>query len=854
MPDGSIRVETKLDTDGVEHGLEDVEKMCENTKKQLEKVGKELKLEAKVDVDTSAINNVADEAKSEIEKLAEALDFKVKPVSIVNESGLNKAQKKLEDIKAEIERIQAETDKILPEATTDEQTANILAMEAEETKKLLAEQNELNRAIEEYKVKKAEAAAEKQRQAEAKAAEREAKAVEKQRLAEEKAAEKQYQTDVKGVNSSAGMNLAGYDFISKINTAEEYDSALAQVRSRMRQIESETQKLAAAKGIDPADALKTNAEYQKLKSKLDALVNTTKKFKQTSKDSFDTAKKSAASMGDGIKKAIGTMAKYTVAVFGARSAFYAIKSAIGSAVSENERLNNTVTAMKGLLAHTLSPAIEKVVYYIQYGLAYLNLFIKTLTGVDLVAEYNASALEKQAKATKEAAKAAKDANSQLAGFDEKNMLSDPTADTASTENVAPTLDLPDVSGGQFEQICETIKANLGDILAFAGGAMIAVGLVLLVCGQIPMGIAAILAGITLTAAAIGNSDAMTDKAETLINTIMLIAGGALLAIGIILCTTGMIPLGVALIAAGAALIISAVAMRVDELPNEAQTMITKIMAIAGAALLVIGIILTFCVASIPLAVALIAAGAALLITAAVLAADKLPNDVRTFIMVVAAIASAAMLVLGIILIATGVNLMLGVALLAAGAAGLITVAALNKDVVKNWVSDAFNSVKNFWNTYIAKYFTKQWWMNKLNALPDGAKAAINTAGYYIERGINGIIGKINTVSFSVPTWVPGIGGSVVGFNLPYVSIPRLARGAIVNNPGAGKHIIAGEEGAEAILPLESHTEWMDVLAEKIAEKISIPIINKFIVEGKEIFTAYNKNQQRYNFATNGGVL
>ena len=825
MADGSIRVETKLDTDGVEHGLEDVEKMCEDTKKQLEKVGKELNLEAKVNVDTSAINNIADEAKSEIEKLAEALDFKVKPVSIVNESGLNKAHKKLENIKAEIERIQAETDKILPEATTDEQTANILAMEAEKTKKLIAEQKELNRAIEEYKVKKAQAAT-----------------------------QKQAKTDIKDVNSEVKNSLVGDDFLSKINTAEEYDAALAQVKSRMRQIESETQRLAAAKGIDPADALKTNAEYQKLKSKLDALVNTTKKFRQTSKDSFDTAKKSAASMGDGIKKAIGTMAKYTVAVFGARSAFYAIKSAIGSAVFENERLNNTVTAMKGLLAYALSPAIEKVVYYIQYGLAYLNLFIKTLTGVDLVAGYNAKALEKQAKATKEAAKAAKEANSQLAGFDEKNMLSDPTANKASTENVAPTLDLPDVSGGQFEQICETIKANLGDILAFVGGAMIAVGLVLLVCGQIPMGIAAILAGIALTAAAIGNSDAMTDKAETLINTIMLIAGGALLAIGVILCTTGMIHLGVALIAVGAALIISAVAMKVDELPNEAQTMIMKIMAIAGAALLVIGIILTFCVASIPLAVALIAAGAALLITAAVLAADKLPNDVRTFVMVVAAIASAAMLVLGIILIATGANLVLGVALLAAGAAGLVTVASLNKDVIKNWVSDAWNSVKNFWNTYIGKYFTEEWWKNKLNAIPDGAKAAINTAGYYIERGINGIIGKINTVSFNVPSWVPGIGGSVVGFNLPYVSIPRLERGAIVNNPGAGKHIIAGENGAEAILPLENHTEWMDTLADKIAEKISIPIINKFIVEGKEVFTAYNKNQQRYNFATNGGVL
>lgn len=836
MADGSIRVETKLDTDGVETGLDDVEKMCEDTKKQLEKVGKELNIEAKVNIDNKDIDKAVDETRADLEKIAEALDFKVKPVSVVNESGLNKAQKRLADIKAQIEAIQAETDKMLEQAATDEQAVNILEMETEETKKLIAEQKELNRAIDEYKQKKAAAAETKQA----------------------KTAEKQYNSDVKGVNTDVGTALVGDDFLSKINTAEEYEAALARVKGRMTQIEAETRKLAAVKGIDPNDALEANAEYQKLKAKLEALTNSTKEFKQTSKDSFDTAKKGAASMGDGIKKAIGTMTKYTIAIFGARSAFYAIKSAIGSAVSENEKLNNTVTAMKGVLAHALSPAIERVVYYIQYGLAYLNLFIKTLTGVDLVAQYNAKALKKQAEATKETAKATKDANNQLASFDEKNMLSSNASDKADktdVESIAPTLDLPDVSGGKFEQICETIKKNLGDILAFAGGAMIAVGLVLLVCGQIPMGIAAILAGITITAAAIGNSDAMTDKVETLINTILLIAGGALLALGLILCTTpAFFKLGIALVAVGAAALVSALVMKADELPNETQRMLMIIMGIAGAAMLALGVILCLTTAMIPLGIALIAFGAASLVATAVLAADKLPNDIRTFIMTITAIASAAMLVLGIILCATGVHVTLGVTLIAAGAAGLVTVASLNKDVIKNWVSDEWNSVKNFWNTYIGKYFTKQWWMSKLDAIPDGVKAAINTAISFVERGVNWIVGKINSILFTVPSWVPGIGGSVVGFNLPYVSIPRLARGGIVNNPGRGQHIIAGEAGAEAVLPLETNTEWMNILAEKIAERISIPIVNKFYVDSKEVATSYNKNQERFTFATNGGVL
>lgn len=835
MADGSIRIETKLDTQGVENGFDDIEKMGEDAKRNLEEIGKTLNLEARVSIDDSQLKKVGDSTQAELEKIAEALDFKVKPVSITNESGLNKAQKKLADIQAEIEKIQAETDKILEKTATDDQAAKVLEVEAEETKKLIAEQKELNRAIEEYKQKKAAAA----------------------EIKQAKTAEKQYKSDVKSVNTDVGTALVGDDFLSKINTAEEYEAALVRIRSRMAQIEAETNKLAAAKGIDPEDALRTNKEYQKLKSQLDALTNTTKKFRSATKGSFEEARKGADRMGDSIKKALKTMTKYSLAVFGARSAFYAIKGAIGEAVSENEKLSNTVNGMKGAFAYALTPVIEKVVYYIQYGLAYLNLFIKTLTGVDIVAKYNANALEKQAEATKKTAKATKEANNQLAGFDEKNMLtsnSASNADTSAIENAAATLELPDVSGGKFEQICETIKKNLGDILAFAGGALIAIGLILLVCGQIPMGIAALIAGVALTAAAIQNSSAMTDQVGTMINTIMLIAGGALLALGIMLVTFGLIPLGAALIAGGAALLVSALAVKVNAMPDEAQAMITKIMAIAGAALLVLGIILTFCPVSIPLAIACIALGAALLVTAAVLAINKLPDDVKGWIMAITAIVSVALLVLGIILCATGVNIALGVALIAAGAAGLVTVLALNKDAIKNWVSDAWASVTNFWNSKIKPVFTVEWWRQKFDSIPGAIKAAFNSAISLVEKGINWIVGKVNTLSFTVPSWVPSIGGSRFGFNLSYVTIPRLAKGGIVNNPGRGQHIIAGEAGAEAVLPLETNTEWMNILAEKIAEKISVPFVNKFYVDGKEVHTSYNKNQERFNFATNGGVL
>lgn len=249
MADGSIRVETKLDTQGVEAGLDDIEEMCEDTKKHLEETGEKLKLDAKLSVDTSEVDKVTDNVKAELEKIAETLDFKVKPVSITNESGLNKAQKKLADIQAEIEKIQAETDKILEKTATDDQAAKVLEVEAEETKKLIAEQKELNRAIEEYKQKKAAAA----------------------EIKQAKTAEKQYKSDVKDVNTDVGTALVGDDFLSKINTAEEYEAALVRIRSRMAQIEAETNKLDKKKGEYKIS--ETTEFYKDLNSLLDIEVS-----------------------------------------------------------------------------------------------------------------------------------------------------------------------------------------------------------------------------------------------------------------------------------------------------------------------------------------------------------------------------------------------------------------------------------------------------------------------------------------------------------------------------------------------------------------------------------------------------
>lgn len=153
------------------------------------------------------------------------------------------------------------------------------------------------------------------------------------------------------------------------------------------------------------------------------------------------------------------------------------------------------------------------------------------------------------------------------------------------------------------------------------------------------------------------------------------------------------------------------------------------------------------------------------------------------------------------------------------------------DEVKTTLSNKWNGIKTWWSNSIAPKFTIAYWKEKFNTIKDGAKTAFNGVIDTVERAINAIIKKINTLSWKIPDWVPKVGGETFGFNFKEVSIPRLAKGGIA----LGSSLVnVGEAGKEAILPLENNTGWMDVLANKIASRNSAPSKIVLMVGEKEL--------------------
>lgn len=121
---------------------------------------------------------------------------------------------------------------------------------------------------------------------------------------------------------------------------------------------------------------------------------------------------------------------------------------------------------------------------------------------------------------------------------------------------------------------------------------------------------------------------------------------------------------------------------------------------------------------------------------------------------------------------------------------------------KNIFKGAFDGIKNVFGGI------SDWFKGVFDKLASVVKAPVNL----IIKGLNALINGVNKISFDVPDWVPVIGGKKFGFNLK--QIPLLAKGGVVDEPTPA---IFGEDGAEAVVPLEKNTGWIQKIATNLYE-------------------------------------
>lgn len=122
------------------------------------------------------------------------------------------------------------------------------------------------------------------------------------------------------------------------------------------------------------------------------------------------------------------------------------------------------------------------------------------------------------------------------------------------------------------------------------------------------------------------------------------------------------------------------------------------------------------------------------------------------------------------------------------------------------ISAAAENIKAIFSSiiqFIDNVFAGNWsgaWQNVVNIFGNLFGMIVNLAKAPINgviSAINWVLSKVNSISVTIPDWVPGVGGTTLGFNIP--TIPQLAAGGIVTAPTI---LEAGEGGEpEAVLPL-----------------------------------------------------
>ncbi|VSU36640.1 TMP repeat family [Streptococcus pneumoniae] len=147
--------------------------------------------------------------------------------------------------------------------------------------------------------------------------------------------------------------------------------------------------------------------------------------------------------------------------------------------------------------------------------------------------------------------------------------------------------------------------------------------------------------------------------------------------------------------------------------------------------------------------------------------------------------------------------------------------ALSK--VASWFGEmftnAYNAVKNAFSS-IGGFFSGVWstvqsiFVNagqKVGSAVGGAfRSAVNGVLGTIENVVNGFIGMINGV-IGMINKIPGVSLGGIG----YVSLPRLARGGIVDSPTIA---MIGEAGKEAVVPLEN-TGFIQTLGRVVSSAV-----------------------------------
>lgn len=561
------------------------------------------------------------------------------------------------------------------------------------------------------------------------------------------------------------------------------------------------------------------SEFNKTANSIDKL---NEKLNKTG-DKISDAKKQAVELtqqiegrakGEGLRNATEAAAD-SMKVFGQRlksvarsalvftvitQALTKVRDWVKNVVMVNSEARESIAQLKGALltlaqplVSVIVPAFTLLVKVITAVVSQITRLVAIISGKSVKATANsAKALNKETSALKGTGNAAKKAASQLAAFDEINQISTDTANDTGGGASADTI-TPDFS--YMDDISDRLKKIADAVMLIAAGLAL-------------WKISSSLPGV--------------------LGTILQKLGGILIAVGgLILLWDGL-----------------------SDAWNNGVNWKNLLESIAGVVALAGGLAIAF--GKVGAGIGLVVSGAALIITAF---KDIVTNGAN--------LQNTLMLISGIVATGLGFFFLTGsvIPLVIAGIVSVVTAALALTGNLTEFARNLKDNILGGIIQFIKGVFTGKWksaWegVKKVfsgiwNSIVIIAESAINA----VIKGLNWLISKINTIKFTVPSWVPGVGGKSIGghiSSLSEVRLPRLATGAVIP-PNKEFLAVLGDQksGTNIETPLATMVEaFKQAMAESGGGATTVVIQ----LDGKEIARSTVKNINNMTRAAGKPVL
>lgn len=664
------------------------------------------------------------------------------------------------------------------------------------------------------------------------------------------------------------VELETKSFEVQIATAEE------EVRKLSRALET-TEQMSPYKG--QAD------DVEKLKLELEKAINKLIELQKRQNDAnYKPNNNQLQEHSNRIEGIIKKVGKWALAIFGVRSAYNFVRQAASTIAQYDEQIGADLAYIRFALAMTLKPVVEWLIKAAYTILQLIGAIIQKITGKNIFKNSGAGAFEKAMKKSEKSSKKIKD---NISSFDEINKVTDnKNKDDGFT---APSTDLSkikDLEKMKLPKWMDWILTNWKKIaigIGIIAGTFLVLKLVFsaltktgagkffdglakaLEIGVLLGGMALVIKELTDFLQAFSESGMSVTQVFSLLLTVLgtlTVAFIAMAAATKLFNIQGII--GAVAILGGLALILNQLKGLIIAIADSGMEMGDVIDLLNGILGTLLGFIVAITAASVilgsnPLALVAVAALTASLVATLLVMEKTLPVILDALGKFITNIAPP------IIKIIKEIGNLIEKIIVALGKTLPPIIRAIGS--VFKTVFNGINSVITTITKSIVTVLDKIIWfvenigpaveisvdaliraVTKLvNFIIDAIEFAVNST---IIAGINKIIDGINKI------------GDKVGFTIKNVKelslrrfTPKLASGAIINQPGRGVPVggaIAGEAGKEGILPL-TDSRAMEELGQEIGKYVTINNMINNYVDGRKLNQLLVKSKNKDNFARNG---